>query len=128
MTHLSPAATVRRSLPPVPVARPLFTTLLGDRSRLRSALLDKRTTITRLETAWVAAAEADAAVGRSQAVRMDNRETWDSRTWDRYLAAASKHEPDYRPRIKRLLSEIDNIEKLLSLPSGPAALAAPQRP
>jgi hypothetical protein len=72
----------------------------------------------------VAAAEADAAVGRTRAVRMDDRETWDPVTWDRYLAAASMHEPDYMPRIKRLLSEITNIEKLLALPSGQAARAA----
>ena len=33
------------------------------------------------------------------------------------MLAASTHEPDYMPRIKRLLGEIDNIEKLLALPS-----------
>jgi hypothetical protein len=49
---------------------------------------------------------------------MDDRETWDRATWDRYLAAASRHEPDYMPRIRRLLGEIDNIEKLLALPCG----------
>jgi hypothetical protein len=90
---------------------------------LRSAPLAKRATIARLETAWVAAAEADAAVGRSRDVRMDDRETWDRADWDRYLAAASKHEPDYLPRIKRRPGEITNIEKLLALPSGTAARA-----
>jgi hypothetical protein len=123
MTHLSPTATMRRALPPASAASPSFTALLGDRSHLRSALLAKRATVARLETAWVAAAEADAAVGRTRAVRMDDRETWDRATWDRYLAAASKHEPDYMPRIKRLLGEITNIEKLLALPSGQAARA-----
>jgi hypothetical protein len=123
MTHLSPTATMRRALPPASAASPSFTALLGDRSHLRSALLAKRATIARLETAWVAA-EADAAVGRSRGVRIDDRETWDRATWDRYLAAASKHEPDYMPRIKRLLGEITNIEKLLPLPSGQAARVA----
>ena len=85
---------------------------------MRAALLDKRATIARLETAWVAAAEADATAGRARAIRMDNRETWDRATRVRYLAAASKHEPDYMSRIKRLLSEIASIEKLLALPSG----------
>jgi hypothetical protein len=116
MTHLSPTATMRRALPPASAASLSFTALLGDRSHLRSALLDKRAAIARLETAWVAAAEADAAIGRTRAVRMDDRETWDHVTWDRYLAAASKHEPDYMPRIKRLLGEITNIEKQLALP------------
>jgi hypothetical protein len=124
MTHLSPTATMRRALPPASTASPSFTALLGDRNHLRSALLVKRATIARLETAWVAAAEADAAVGRTRAVRMDDRETWDRATWDRYLAAASEHEPDYMPRIKQLLSEITNIDKLLALPSGTAPRAA----
>lgn len=124
MTQILPAAAIRRASPPASTASPSFTALLGDRSRLRSALLVKRTAIARLETAWVAAAEADAAVGRNRAVHMDNRETWDRATWDRYLTAASKHEPDYMPRIKRLLGEIDNIEKLLALPSGQTARAA----
>jgi hypothetical protein len=124
MTHLSLAAAVRRALPAASVPFPTFTALLGDRSRLCSVLLDKRATIARLETAWVAAAEADAAIGRARAVRMDDRETWDRATWDRYLAAASSHESDYMPRIRRLLGEIANIEKLLALPSGPDARAA----
>jgi hypothetical protein len=123
MTHLSPAATMRHTLPPASTGH-AFTALLGDRSRLNAALLDKRATIARLETEWVAAAEADAAVGHARSVRMDDRETWDRATWDRYLTAASKHEPDYMPRIRRLLTEIDNINKLLALPSGPVAHAA----
>ena len=124
MTHLSPAATMPHAPPSASAASPTFTALLGDRSRLRSALLDKRATIASLETAWVAAAETDAAVGRARAVRMADRDTWDRATWDRYLAAASNREPDYLPRIRRLLGEIANIEKLLALPSGTAARVA----
>ena len=120
MTHLSPAAARRHAPPAASVASPSFAALLGDRSRLRSALLTKRTAITQIETAWVVAAEADAAVGCGRAVRMDDRATWDRATWDRYLAAASKHEHDYMPRIRRLLGEITNIEKLLALPCGTA--------
>jgi uncharacterized Zn finger protein len=120
MTHLSPAAAMRGTTPRASAASPAFTALLGDRSRLRAALLDKRLAIARLETAWVAAAEADAAIGG----RRDDRETWDHATWNRYLAAASKHQPDYMPRITRLLSEISNIETLLALPNGKAARAA----
>ena len=118
MTRLSPATTARRALPPAAVASPAFTALLGDRGRLRSALLDKRATIARLEAAWVAAAEADATAGRARAVRMDNRNSWDRATWDRTLAAASQREPEFMPRIKRLLGELASIEKLLALPSG----------
>jgi hypothetical protein len=123
MTHLSPAATMQRPLPPASAAL-AFTALLGDRSRLNTALLNKRATIARLEAEWVAAAEADAAAGHARTVRMDDRETWDAATWNRYLTAASKHEPDYMPRIRRLLTEIENIEKLMTLPSGQIARAA----
>ena len=123
MTHLSPAATMRRVLPPASAAL-AFTALLGDRSRLNAALLNKRAAIAQLEAEWVTAAENDAAAGHARTVRMDDRETWDRATWDRYLTAASKHEPDYMPRIRRLLTEIDNIEKLMTLPSGPIARAA----
>ena len=80
MTDLSPAATMRCALPPASVATPPFTALLGDRNHLRSALLDKRTAIARLETAWVVAAKADAAAGRGGSVRMDDRETLDRAT------------------------------------------------
>ncbi len=124
MTHLSPAATMRGTTPRASAASPAFTALLGDRSRLRDALLDKRLDIARLETAWVAAAEVDAVIGGDSSVRRDHRETWDHATWKRYLAAASKHQPDYMPRITRLLSEISNIETLLALPNGKAAHAA----
>ena len=95
---------------------PSFTALLGDRSRLRTALLDKRASIARLETAWVTAAEADAAVGRSRSVRMDDRGTWDRATWDRYLGAATKLEPEYGPQLRRLYAEIDHLNRLLALP------------
>ena len=124
MTQLSHATTARRTTPIASIAPPTFTALLGDRSRLSAALLDKRAAIARLEAEWVAAAEADAAIGLSRAVRVDDRETWDRATWDRYLAAASRHEPDYMPRIRRLLGETQVIEKLLALPAEPAARAA----
>ena len=122
MTHMSPTATMQRALPPASAA--LAFAQLGDRSRLNAAVLNKRATIARLEAEWVAAAEADAAAGHARTVRMDDRETWDAATWNRYLTAASKHEPDYMPRIRRLLTEIDNIEKLMTLPSGQIARAA----
>ncbi len=124
MTHLSPPATPRHVPPSATAAPPAFAALLGDRGQPLRALRDKRAAIARLEAAWVAAAETDAAAGRRSGVRMDDRETWDRATWDRYLTAASRHEPDYMPRIQRLLREIDNIETLLALPSGPAAHAA----
>lgn len=124
MTHQPPEATLRPARSPASSGRLAFTALLGDRSRLRSALVAKRSALARLEAAWVAAAEADIAPGRGRGVHMDDRATWGRATWDRYLAAASKHEPDYMPRIRRLLGEIENVEKLLALPGLEAVRAA----
>ena len=74
--------------------------------------------------AWVTAAEADAVRNTIRDVRIDDRGTWDKATWSRYLAAASVHELDFKPRIRRLLREIDSLEKLLAMPGAPIAHAA----
>ncbi len=121
MTHLSPAAAARRAPPPASLPSHPLPALLGDRTRLREAALAKRALVAGLEVAWVAASEADAARGGSRDVRMDDRGTWDKATWHRYLTAAAAHEPDYKPRIMRLLREIDSIEILLAMPSAHAA-------
>ena len=98
--------------------------LIGNRDQLRAAVASKRTQIAALEAAWVTASEAAAARAGSRAVRMDDRATWDRATWARYLAAAESNEADYKPRIKRLLTEIDNIERLLAMPEQCVAGAA----
>jgi len=102
--------------------------LLGDRLRLREALVTKRAAIAALEAAWVTAAEADALRNTSRDVRIDDRGTLDKATWSRHLAAASVHEPDFKPRIRRLLREIDSVEKLLAMPGLNAHVSlTPQR-
>ncbi len=115
MAHLSPAAAV--CTPPASHPSRSLPALFGHRSRLREALATKRAEMAGLEAAWVAASEADAAPAKNQSFRMDDRSTWDRATWDRYLAAAATYEPDYKPRIMRLLREIDSLEKLLAMPS-----------
>ena len=55
---------------------------------------------------------------------MDDRATWDTATWNRYLAAAETCEPVFKPRIRRLLVEIENLEKLLVMPEGRTPRAA----
>jgi hypothetical protein len=64
----------------------------------------------------VAACEADAAHGRAHGVRMDDRETWDRATWTRYLAAAARREAEFGPRMRQLLREIDQFERLMARP------------
>ncbi|HME02419.1 MAG TPA: hypothetical protein VKG38_05250 [Solirubrobacteraceae bacterium] len=100
-----------------PLASSLMPPLLGDRRRLQDALAARRAAMQRLEADWVAACEADAAHGRGGHVRMDDRSTWDAATWNRYLAAAERHEPTFKPRIRQLLIEIENLQKLLAMPA-----------
>jgi hypothetical protein len=49
-------------------------------------------------------------------VRIDDRATWDRPTWQRYLDAATRLEPDYGPPMRRLLQEIDQLTRLIDLP------------
>ena len=115
MTHISsPRAQTRGAAP----SRALFDTpLLGDRSHLTTSLAARRASVAELEAAWVAAAEADIVRHLGGNVRIDDRSTWDNATWLRYLAAAEQQEPAFKPRIKRLLTEIGNLEKLLAMPA-----------
>jgi hypothetical protein len=116
-----------RTARPVSPARarsdPSALTPIGHQSRIQDALAALRAQISLLETAWVAASEVEAARGRSRDVRIDDRGTWDRATWARYLAAAAAHEPAFMPKIKRLLCEIDRLERVLAL-SGHMARAA----
>jgi hypothetical protein len=98
--------------------------LTGNREPLRRALAEKRAALAGLEVDWVAAAEAEAAGGAGRQVRIDDRSTWDKATWTRYLAAAATHEPVFKPRIMRLLSEIDSLEALLARPETQPVSAA----
>lgn len=99
-----PSATSRTKLPP----------LTGNLAPLRAALADKWALVSRLEANWVAAAEREVAKHLPTHVRIDDRATWDGPTHIRYLAEAEKVEPEFKPRIKRLLGEIDSLERLLS--------------
>lgn len=123
MTHLSPAATGRRAVTPRLLSPDASPPLIGNRTRLRDALAQKRAAVAALEARWVTASERDAARETNRHVRMDNRSTWDKATWSRYLAAAAAHEPDFMPQIARLLREIDSIETLLAMPEHPRAHA-----
>ena len=36
--------------------------------------------------------------------------------WQRYLDVAARLEPDFGPRMRRLLQEIDQLTRLMALP------------
>ena len=86
-----------------------------DSKGLRASIARRRDFLLNLELEMVAACEAAAARDRADGVRMDDRETWDRATWTRYLAAAARLEPEFGPPMRRLLREIDQLERVLAL-------------
>lgn len=71
----------------------------------------------------MAAAEAEVAKHLPKHVRVDDRSTWDRATYCKYLAEAERIEPEFKPRLKRLLTEIDALERLIS----PSTIRATRR-
>ena len=104
--------------PPAPVTPRL------DREQIRDRIAQHRAALAELEGALVAACEAAAARHRSSAVRVEDRATWDRAMWQRYLDAATVLEPEYGPRMRDLLRDIDRLERLLALPFGRERVAA----
>ncbi len=112
MTHHSPVkavTTVSRTM-----SRPQLPPLIGNLAQLRSALTDKRTLIARIEAEWVATAETAITKHIPKHVQINDRATWDGETYKRYMDEAERIEPEFKPRLRRLLTEIDNLERLLS--------------
>ncbi|MBV8914131.1 MAG: hypothetical protein JOZ05_13965 [Acetobacteraceae bacterium] len=128
MTHLFPAEAARAAPQSLSHPRSPLPSLLGERAPLRTAIAAKRAHIAQLEAAWVAAAEAELARHPRHGIRIDDRATWDRETWTRYLAAAEACEPEFKPRIKRLLDEIGATAHLLAAPvaeRGPSRAHSP---
>jgi hypothetical protein len=123
MTHLSPANAVRLVLPTVSDADSSVSPLIGNHHSPEAALSRKRAQVAQLESAWVAAAEAEVARHLSHGARVDDRATWDKTMWDRYLAAATAQEPNFKAHIMHLLDEIGSLERLLAVDCTPVHLA-----
>ena len=115
MTHLNPGgAGIAASSGMLRCSHPAAHHL--DSKGLRDGIARRRDGLLNLELEMVAACEAEAARDRAHGVRMDDRETWDRATWTRYLAAAARLEPEFGPPMRRLLREIDQLERVLALP------------
>ena len=95
-----------------------------DRSSLRGVIAARQARLSALETAMVAACEAQAARTAPRGVSVDDRETWDHAMWNRYLAAATQLEPDFMPEMLRLHSEVQRLQRLLEMPLNQEAKAA----
>jgi hypothetical protein len=98
-----------------------------DRDAVRRGIVRRRQCLAELETALVAACEAAALRASDSRIRGDDRATWDHATWQRYLDAAARLEPEYGPRMRRLLQDIDRLTRLLSLPVATSGRTAQRR-
>ena len=116
MTHLNPGGP-GTAAPPTMISRhhaPPSPNLDG--KALHAGIASRRQSLLDLEAALVASCEMKAVRGRASSVRMDDRETWDRATWNRYLAAAAKLEPEYGPVMRKLLQEMGQLTRLAELP------------
>jgi hypothetical protein len=122
MTHLTPGGAGTAARPALfstaqsGLLAPQTTRGRLDRAGLCAGIARRRQTFADLETGLVIACEQAAARGAAHAVRIDDRATWDRATWQRYLDAATRLEPDYGPPMRRLLQEIDQLTRLIDLP------------
>ena len=115
MTHPTPGGAGLRTAPAMPISTPVSQRHL-DRNILRHGIAARRHRLAELETSMVDACERAAVRGACRNVRMDDCKTWNKATWQRYLEAAARLEPDYLPQMRRLLLDIDRFERLLTLP------------
>ena len=119
MTHLSraDAAPVAASMPATRQTISVITHKRGlDRGRLLAGVAARREKLVRLKMALVTECERAAIRHADPAVRLDDRATWDRPMWQRYLAAAAQFEPGYAPRMRQLVQQIEQLERLLALP------------
>ena len=101
-------------------ATPRTTSILG-RPMLDARMLDarigrRRAALAALAAEMTAACEAEAIGTRSPTDAPADPAGWDRATWHGYLAAAMRLEAEYGPRMRRLRQEIDQLERLMSLP------------
>lgn len=115
MTHATPGGAGLRIAPATPSSTPVSQRHL-DRNILRYGIAVRRRRLAELETSMVDGCERAAVRGACRNVRMDDCKTWDKATWQRYLEAAARLEPDYLPQMRRLLRDLDRFERLLTLP------------
>lgn len=120
MFHRSP----RPGIVPVPPPIAFHPTLLPPPAALpvphlshemiRRAVAAHRALLADLEAQMIGA--CDAAAGRGvPASAPDDRRGWDRMAWGRYLAAATRLETSYGPRMRRLRDDIARLDCLLDL-------------
>ena len=114
MTHPTLGGAGLRIAPAMTSSTPVSQRHL-DRTILRHGIAARRHRLAELETSMVDACERAAVRGACRNVRIDDCKIWDKATWQRYLEAAARLEPNYLPQMRRLLRDIDRFERLLTL-------------
>ena len=122
MIQLTSGGASLRMAPAMPSSAPVPQRHL-DRNILLHGIAAHSRRLAELETSMEDACERAAVRGACRKVRMHDHHTWDKATWQRYLEAVARLEPDYMPQIRRLLRDIDRFERLLSLPIAAAPAA-----
>ncbi len=97
----------------LPAAAPAANHLDGN--ALAHAIAARQRALADTEQRMVAACEAAAARGAAPEVNIADRGTWDRATWNRYLAAATRLEPEYGPTLRQLHSDIAKFNRLMKL-------------
>jgi hypothetical protein len=121
MTDLSPggigACAPGRSSAVTAFAMPLHHILAAalDRDRLEAGIARRRQLLGELEHRIVVDCESAAARAAPASARLDNRQTWTTPMWDRYVAAAAMLDPAIARRTHRLSDEILQLRRLLDL-------------
>jgi hypothetical protein len=96
-----------------PLHRILAATI--DRTRLEAGIASRRDQLAQLEAWIVADCEAAAAKVAPRTARLDDRDSWTTPMWDRYVTAAARLDPTVGRRLHRLSREIQQLQRLLDL-------------
>ena len=120
MFHLSPGPGMvpvphTITFHPAPMALPAALPVPHlSREMIRHAVAVRRALLADLEAQMIEA--CDAAAGRGVPASVpDDRRRWDRTAWGRYLAAATRLEASYGPRMRRLRDDIARLDRLLYL-------------
>ena len=122
MTDPSSGGATLRTAPAMLNSAPVLQRGL-DRNVLLHGIAAQRRRLAELETSMVEACERAAVRGACRKVRMHDHHTWDEATWQRYLEAVARLEPDYMPQMRRVLRDIHRFQRLVTLPIASAHAA-----
>ncbi len=117
MIHLSPgpgAVPVPPTIAFRPAPLPAVPPQHLSREMIRHAVAVRRALLADLKAQMIEACDAAAGQGVPASVP-DDRRRWNRTAWGCYLAAATRLEASYGPRMRRLRDDIARLDRLLDL-------------